>query len=572
MYIINIGANLKLFIKNIKHMTKFFNLLIAFFVCFTYMNAQGPVPNDWYYGNPGEGYTGISMHKAYEEFIKGKPTQTVVVAIIDSGVDFYHEDLKDNMWVNPGEIPGNGIDDDRNGYADDIHGWNFIGGPGGKNVGPDTYEATRVYGALRYKYENADESKLNKEQKEEYKRFIKAKENVEAEKAKAQSGLARINALEMKVMAALDLLGNAIGDGAFNMETVDAADDSQGQDIVMAKMLAAQYLSGDSKIKNIDDLKKVVKSDIDDDKKRFQDQLDYAFNPDYDPRATIVMDNYNDPNERYYGNSDVIGPDALHGTHVGGIVGAVRNNEIGMDGVASNVKIMSVRAVPDGDERDKDVANAIRYAVDNGASVINMSFGKGFGTNKELVDEAVRYAESKDVLLVHAAGNSAQNNDITDNFPNAQYDKKTGFLFFKKKRKAKNWIEVGASSFKEGEDAVAPFSNYGQTMVDVFAPGMRIYSTMPNNEYAQLQGTSMASPVVAGVAAVIRSVYPKLTAEQVKEAIMKSSYKLNHNVKVPGTNGELAPFSKLSVSGGIVNLYDALVYASTMKGKKKIKK
>ncbi|HRO72206.1 MAG TPA: S8 family serine peptidase, partial [Saprospiraceae bacterium] len=292
------------------------------------------------------------------------------------------------------------------------------------------------------------------------------------------------------------------------------------------------------------------------------------YNPDFDPRKTIVMDDYNNPRERNYGNNDVTGPDPLHGTHVAGIVGAVRNNNIGMDGVATNVKLMSVRTVPDGDERDKDVANAIRYAVDNGASVINMSFGKGFGTHKDVVDEAVKYAASKDVLLVHAAGNSAQNNDVVASFPNAPYDKKTGFLFFKKNRMAKNWIEVGALNYKDGEDAAAPFSNYGQTRVDLFAPGMKIYSTMPDNEYAELQGTSMAAPVVAGVAAVIRSVYPKLTAEQVKEAIMKSVTPLNHNVKVPGTK-EIQPFSKLSVSGGVVNLYNALVYASTMKGKKK---
>jgi subtilisin family serine protease len=229
---------------------------------------------------------------------------------------------------------------------------------------------------------------------------------------------------------------------------------------------------------------------------------------------------------------------------------------------------MSVRAVPDGDERDNDVANAIRYAVDNGADVINMSFGKGFGTHKQLVDEAVQYAASKDVLLVHAAGNSAQNNDVTTNYPNAKFEKKTGFLC-KKQKMAKNWIEVGALSYNTGEEAAAPFSNYGSTQVDLFSPGMKIYSTMPNNEYAQLQGTSMASPVVAGVAATIRSVYPSLTAEQVKEAIMKSVTPLTQMVKLPGSKTDTISFSKLSVTGGTVNLDKALQYASTMKGKKK---
>ncbi len=549
-------------------MTKFFNLLIAFFVCFTFAYGQTPTPHDWYYGNPGEGFNGISMYKAYAEFLKGKPTKTVVVAIIDSGVDINHEDLKDNVWVNTKEIPGNGKDDDNNGYIDDVYGWNYIGGPNGKNVGPDTYEATRVYAALKYKYENAVEAKLNKEQKAEYAEYKSAAEKVKAESEKAASNLKRMDAIGEKVMAALNAVKAELGDKELNMENISAIDDSKGQDIPMAKVLLTQYLSGNTDVKNIDDVKNIIQEDINADKKRFQDQLDYAYNPDFDPRKTIVMDDYNNPRERNYGNNDVTGPDPLHGTHVAGIVGAVRNNNIGMDGVATNVKLMSVRTVPDGDERDKDVANAIRYAVDNGASVINMSFGKGFGTHKDVVDEAVKYAASKDVLLVHAAGNSAQNNDVVANFPNAQYDKKTGFLFFKKKRMAKNWIEVGALNYKDGEDAAAPFSNYGQTRVDLFAPGMKIYSTMPDSEYAELQGTSMAAPVVAGVAAVIRSVYPKLTAEQVKEAIMKSVTPLNHNVKVPGTK-EIQPFSKLSVSGGVVNLYNALVYASTMKGKKK---
>jgi subtilisin family serine protease len=272
-----------------------------------------------------------------------------------------------------------------------------------------------------------------------------------------------------------------------------------------------------------------------------------------------------------YGNNDVEGPDALHGTHVGGIIGAVRDNDLGMDGVAPNVKLMSVRAVPDGDERDKDVANAIRYAVDNGASIINMSFGKGFGTHKQLVDDAVKYAESKDVLLIHAAGNSGQNNDTTPNFPNATFEKKSGFLFFKKKRKAKNWIEVGALNYKDGEDAPAPFSNYGEKEVDVFAPGMKIYSTLPNNEYAPLQGTSMAAPVVAGVAATIRAVYPRLTAVQVKEAIMMSVTPLKQEVKLPGSKSDKVNFSKLSVTGGTVNLEKALQYASKLQGKKKVK-
>jgi subtilisin family serine protease len=560
-------AKVNLFIKNSYSMRRVFSVLLFIASCITAGMAQVSVPNDWYYGNPGEGFNGISMRKAYAESLQGKKTNTVVVAVIDSGIDIEHEDLSSNIWVNTGEIAGNGKDDDNNGYVDDVHGWNFIGGPDGKNVGPDTYEATRVYGSLKYKYENANEATLPKSQLEEYKTWQKAKETVEKEIEKANTGLKQLEMVKGRVMASFDSLAVRLGSKPFTLASVEEVDAADNQSIVMAKNIATQYLSG-SDISSIDEIKSVISEEIDEDMKSSRSKIEYAYNVDFDPRKTIVMDNYDDPLERIYGNSDVEGPDPLHGTHVAGIIGAVRDNSIGMDGVAPNVKLMSVRAVPDGDERDKDVANAIRYAVDNGASVINMSFGKGFGTHKQVVDEAVKYAEKKDVLLVHAAGNSGQNNDLITNYPNANFEKKEGFIF-KKKKRAKNWIEVGALNHKLGEDTPAPFSNYGVKEVDLFAPGMRIYSTMPNNEYAPLQGTSMAAPVVAGVAATIRSMYPSLTAEQVKEAIMKTVTPINETVKVPGSKTDKVKFSQLSVSGGVVNLDKALQYASKMKGKKK---
>jgi cell wall-associated protease len=262
----------------------------------------------------------------------------------------------------------------------------------------------------------------------------------------------------------------------------------------------------------------------------------------------------------------VKGPEAMHGTHVAGIIGAVRTNNKGMKGVADNVRIMGVRCVPDGDERDKDVANSIIYAVDNGAQVINMSFGKSFSWDKAAVDKAVKYAQSKDVLLVHAAGNDSKDNDnkANSNFPKANFEKAGWFS----PKKAKNWIEVGALSWKKDDDAVATFSNYGQGNVDLFAPGVDIYSTTPDGKYRNLSGTSMASPVTAGVAAVIRSYYPELTAEQVKECLEKSVVKQNYKVKKPGSEDKV-PFSSLSRTGGVVNVYEAVKLAGQMKGKKK---
>jgi subtilisin family serine protease len=278
-------------------------------------------------------------------------------------------------------------------------------------------------------------------------------------------------------------------------------------------------------------------------------------------RAEIVKDNYNDLNDRFYGNGDVMASTAMHGTHVSGIIGAVRGNNKGMDGVADNVKIMLVRAIPDGDEYDKDVALSIRYAVDNGAQIINMSFGKYLSPQKQWVDDAVKYAESKGVLLVAAAGNEKKFVDSLPHYPNP-------YIKDENNRKVNNWITVGASGDPKSGGLVANFSNYGKRDVDVFAPGVKIYSSVPGgNTYSSLNGTSMASPVVAGLAALILEYFPTLSAKQIKEVIEKSVSKTDITVKQPGTENNV-PLSDLSVTGGIVNAYEALKLASTLKGER----
>ncbi len=544
---------------------------IVFFLFISSSFAQDEL-KDWYHKDPSQGYMGVSIDKAYKELLKDKDSEPVIVAIIDSGVDIYHEDLEGNIWTNPGEIPNNNIDDDKNGYVDDVHGWNFIGGPDGKNVDADTYEVTRLYGKYRYKYENANPILLNDKDKKEYLQFQVYKKEVDKNRSQAEKAIQEVEGVRATIMASLDALQAQLDmdSMSYTMENVEKIESSL-QMVVIGQKVVRDFGDSDKDI-NFEEIKSNINNDIDADLVSQRKKLDYAYNPDYDPRSTIVMDDYSDSKETVYGNNDVKGPDSFHGTHVAGIVGAVKDNEIGMNGVAANVKIMSVRTVPDGDERDKDVANAIRYAVDNGASIINMSFGKGYAWDKDIVDDAVKYATKKDVLLVHAAGNSAQDNDVTGNFPNDKYRKASGFLFWKKK-KSKNWVEVGALSPRPGEHSVAGFSNYGQDNVDLFAPGVQIYATLPENKYAFLQGTSMASPVVAGVAAVLRSHFPTLKAEQVKEILMKSSTPLDIDVKKPGDkSGELVNFKTLSVSGGVVNLYNAIKLAQNTKGKKKIKK
>jgi len=528
------------------------------FLMGTVMNAQDSVPENWFnLDKGGADVQGVSTEKVYTSLLKGKKSQTVIVAVIDSGVDAEHEDLKDVMWINPGEIAGNGIDDDKNGYVDDIHGWNFIGGKDGKNVKEDNLEVARVYKKLKPKYDGKSATQISGKDKKEYEIYMKAKKEIEEGREEAASNLAQYESIKPIIIEALSEIEKVLDGKKPTMENVKGIDVGANRSLSIGQNVVLDVLGQGASVESMEEVKEVMNGQLQEAIDHFANQLEYGLNPDFDSRV-VIGDNYANQTEKGYGNNDVEGPDARHGTHVAGIIGAVRDNGIGMNGVANNVRIMSIRAVPDGDERDKDVANAIRYAVDNGASIVNMSFGKGFSWNKKVVDDAVKYAAKKDVLLVHAAGNSAMEVEPTNNYPNDKYDKKKLFG----KRNAQNWIEVGALSWKGGEDAVATFSNYDQQNVDLFAPGVAIYSTVPGNKYENLQGTSMASPVVAGVAAILRSYFPKLKAKQVKAILEASVVPLNQTVTKPGSDGEKVPFKTLSVTGGVVNAYKAVQKAT----------
>jgi subtilisin family serine protease len=532
------------------------------------VNAQTKAPKNWFHLDPSsDKYNGLSTEKLYQTLLKDKKSQTIIVAVIDSGVDAEHEDLKDVMWTNPGEIPGNGIDDDKNGYIDDIHGWNFLGGKNG-NIHHETLELTRLYAKLKAKYEGQTEATAK--DKAEFKKYMEYKDKVEGTRKTAMEKMENYMKIKEDMLAGADKVNSLLGGKALTAENIKAIpEDDKG--VARVKKVIGGMLEEGEEVKSIADVKAAITDQLSGAIEHFETQYKYQYNPDFNDRARIVGDNPNNSYERYYGNNDVEGPDASHGTHVAGIIAATRNNGVGMNGVADNVRIMSVRCVPDGDERDKDVANSIIYAVDNGASVINMSFGKSYSWDKEAVDKAVKYAAEHDVLLVHAAGNDANNNDNGGNFPSKNYDKKGGLF---KPKKATNWLEIGALSFKGGEDMPATFSNYGKKMVDVFSPGVEIYSTVPNNEYASFQGTSMASPACAGVAAIIRSYYPELSAAQVREIIRTSSIKSDQMVKLPGSGkGKEAPkmvkFSDLSNTGGFASSTEAVKTAAVTKGKGK---
>ena len=485
-----------------------------------------------------DGVPGISAERAERELLAGKrPARTVLVAVIDGGVDTAHVDLRANLWTNPKEVPGNGRDDDNNGYVDDLHGWNFIGGRDGKDVHYDTFEVTRLYGWCTGAGTNPgplppDEKSHCEDIKAEFKKT----------RDETQNNVTQINQIDAVLSQILPILRQAVGTDSLTRATVSAIKPANSQ-VEQAKTIFLRLAA-----------EGITPKDVAEAKTEYEARLQYALNPAYNPR-TIVGDDYNTTAQRGYGNADVMGPDAKHGTHVAGIIGAVRDNSVGVDGIAPEVKVMMVRAVPDGDERDKDIANAIRYAVDNGAQVINMSFGKAFSPQKAAVDSAVRYADAHGVLMVHAAGNDAENADTKPSFPTPNYIGGG---------RAQNWIEVGASSWKSGEALVAPFSNYGHTLVDVFAPGVDILSTVPGG-YERDSGTSMAAPVVTGLAALLLDYFPNLTAADVKRIILASAVRhSDQTVQKPG--GGSARFGDLSATGGIVNAYAAIKMAQEQAG------
>lgn len=512
---------------------------------------------------------GIGVEKAYQTFLQGKKTkQQVVVAVIDSGIDTTHEDLKSRLWINSDEIPGNGIDDDRNGYIDDIHGWNFLGNKDGRNVDKDSYEAARVYYGFKTTFAGkTDTSKFSVTEKEQYRMYLKAKDQIEAQGKEAEMTVMMWKNVAEKLPMVDSILSTAMDKKTYTGDQLRAFKPSNTEQTKAKGMMLGIFQSISESGQDNDGTytnTKIVSEIVDyyNSQKRLVDMMSQ---PPEDYRNSIVGDNYQDVNDRNYGNADIMGPDPTHGTHVAGIIAADRNNGVGVDGIADNVRIMVLRAVPDGDEHDKDIANAIRYAVENGAKVINMSFGKSFSPQKHWVDDAVKLAESKGVLLIHAAGNESENVDSSTHYPNP------GLI--KDGKKANNWITVGASGSSKNE-LVAYFSNYGKSNVDVFAPGYAIYSTVPGgNTYEFQSGTSMASPVVAGLAALILSYYPELTPSEVKSAIYGSASPLALPVNKPNKNGPAAeadqiPFSSLSKSGGIINATEALRLAENIAKKK----
>lgn len=522
----------------------------------TYPQKVNPLSEEqekiwWHLDLERDTVPGMSVIRTYDEIIKNKKGKTVIVAIIDSGVDIEHEDLKNVLWVNKKEKPGNGIDDDNNGYIDDIYGWNFLGDIVGENM-----EYVRIIKKLNPKFEGKSESQIAQQDREDFQLYQKALAELEKDRNEAQTNYFQYGMMLNQLSPAHQKIADKLGKENYTLEEVATlqGDSSLGQEVFMISQMLGYG-------EPIPEILNQLQGGVD----YYKSRLENHFNLETDFRA-VLGDNPDDINDVPIGNNNVMGPDPLkedtkHGTHVAGIVAAQRGNGIGMDGVAKNVEIMSLRTVPDGDEYDKDVALAIRYAVDNGAKVINASFGKYYSTHPEWVYDALRYAAEHDVLFVHGAGNDSfdLDDDTILNFPNDQQDNYNEYI--------DNFLNVGALNPVYGPNMIAGFSNYGKSNVDVFAPGVRIYATVQNNEYEFLQGTSMASPAVAGVAAMLRSYFPELTAAQVKKIIMDSGVTTNINVILGGDESNQRPFSEISKSGKMVNMYNAFLMAEKMSKK-----
>jgi cell wall-associated protease len=490
---------------------------------------------------------GMGVDRTYQEIIKDKVGTTVIVAVIDSGIDIEHEDLKNVMWVNPKEIAGNGIDDDKNGYVDDIHGWNFLG-----DIVKENMEYVRIIRKLKPKYDGKTEASVSAVDSAEFALYQKANQEFSKEFEQTTASASRYASMLGRLKPAHAAISEKLGKQDYAKEDLSGIENPEGEQKEHIAMLTQMLNYSD----NIPSFIEQIQGGVD----YFQGRLDSHFDTTTDFRG-VVGDNPDDNSNPYYGNNDVDGPDpkkadAKHGTHVAGIIAAQRNNGVGMNGVAQNVQIMAVRAVPDGDEYDKDIANAIRYAVDNGAKVINTSFGKYYSTHPQWVWDALAYASENDVLIVNAAGNEGTDLDTIQVYPNDQVGVGAEI--------SDTFLTVGALNYKYGSDLLATFSNYGKVNVDVFSPGVKIWATTPLDTYEYLQGTSMASPNVAGVAAMIRSYYPKLSAKQVKQILMDSGLSVKMDVVLGGDPENKNTFENISTSGKMVNMYNAFIMASKM--------
>lgn len=498
---------------------------------------------NWYNLSPViDKIEGAAVEQSYTQLLNSRtPAKKIVVAVIDGGVDIHHPELAGKIWINSDEIAGNGVDDDNNGYADDVHGWNFIGNAKGENVVMENMEYVRILRELTPRFGNiASRNEVKANDLKHYDLYLRCKAEYDNEYKKYASYRSGLEQFEQRIKGPETVLKAYLKKDEITEEDVKAIKTNEEPLKQSRDFFLKLFKSG------------FTYNEITSFKKNVDEYLDYRLNLDFDARL-IIADNPSDINDIHYGNNDVIGERSSHGTLVSGIIAANRNNNIGINGIANNVEIMVLRVVPDGDERDKDVALAIRYAVDNGANIINMSFGKYFSMYSHLMDDAIRYADERNVLLVKSAGNEADNLDLIDCYPSKTYQDGGA---------ATNWLTIGSTQHKKDKHFCGSFTNYGKTTVDLYAPGVNIVSLYPESKYDMADGTSFSGPVVSGVAALVWSYFPELTASELKDILLNSVNKYPKlKVYIPGKKKEKSKFSELSVTGGTISAYEAIKLA-----------
>ncbi|WP_421918958.1 S8 family peptidase [Marinifilum sp.] len=510
---------------------------------------------NWYNMDPElDQVQGASVNLAYKELLQSKEAKKkIVVAVLDGGVDLNHEDLKDRIWINENEIPNNGIDDDKNGYVDDVNGWNFLGNSKGDNIITENLEALRIVRKYEPIFKNVSSiDELESKDHESYQLYLICKDECNQAKAKYLKRKGQIERFAKRLNRAETIVKRALNKNDITRDDVKKLEAKNEMQKAAKDFLLNIYSKG------------FKKESFNNDRERTDLFIDKHLNPEFQPRK-IIGDDVSDITDAHYGNNNVATETAEHGTFVAGIIAARRDNQLGIDGIAQNVEIMALRVVPHGDERDKDVALAIRYAVDNGADIVNMSFGKNYSPQKEMIDDAIKYAEENNVLLVHAAGNEGMNVDEEIRYPSP--------ILINGKH-VENFLSVGANSKNANQKFCGIFTNYGEKNVDIFAPGVDVISLHPENKYKMRQGTSYSAPVVAGVAALVWSYYPDLSAVELKHVLMSSSNQYKRlKVLIPNIKEKQkkkAKFTKLSVSGGTVNAYKALLEAEKLQAKKHV--
>lgn len=532
-------------------------LFVLLYVCVLCVSAQTPL--DWHLRSLGpDSIWGAGIEKAYQMLDGKKAKKKVRVAVISRGFDMEHEDLVDVLWTNKKEKPGNGSDDDKNGYIDDVHGWNFLGTKDGRDVIYTSEAISREFDKIRARFEELDAKGRSRTlaEKDEYMQYLNLARESKIEGMYMSTILAKNIAKGMeeinqklheaypndsdftyeqflKIVPAPETL-DSLNDIAYNVNMLIWGF-SQKQ--MWSDRYKTRYDNAQSYEKQYQDLKARQK----------------------DERG-MIGDNMNDINDAQYGNANLLTGNPSVGTGLAGVIAAKRGNDIGIDGIADNAELMLIRAVPEGDGYDKDIAVAIRYAIKNGADIILIATHKKVAEDKDIVRLALEEAEQEDILIVHAVGESPRDIDNNPTYPSGL--KEDGSYY-------NNFINVAASNVN---GLPLSLSNYGKKNVDLFAPGVDVYSCDAGDNYFKLTGTNASAAVVTGVAALIKSRFPKLTASQIKEIIVSTATNApTEGVFYPfvseasNETPKTAQYSDLCRSGGIIDAAAAVQKAMNIK-------